>query len=71
MPMIGAHSTMERPDPVSLVTPPRMIMPNITAQQASNQMAMALWLESFCVVDGLDKFVSCFLKKFRILMVVG
>ena len=58
MPMIGAHSTMESPEPVSRVTPPRIIMPKIVAQQTSSQMAMALWFALFSVVGGLDKLVS-------------
>ena len=58
MPMIGAHSTMESPEPVRRVTPPRIIIPNITAQQASSQMAMALLSALFSAVAGLDKLVS-------------
>ena len=57
--MIGAHSTMESPEPVSRVTPPRMIMPKMVAQQISNQAAIALWFESTEAVCESDKLVSC------------
>jgi len=33
-------------------------MPNITAQQDSSQMAMALWSGLLSAVGGLDKLVS-------------
>ena len=62
MPNIGAHSTMESPEPVSRVTPPRIIMPNIVAQQTSSQIAMALWFGLAEVVDGSSKSVSCYVK---------
>jgi len=37
-------------------------MPNITAQQASSQMAMALWSGFVEVVDESSKSVSCYVK---------
>lgn len=40
-------------------------MPNMTAQQVSSQMAMALWSGLTEVVDGLDKRVSCCVKSFE------
>jgi len=49
---------MDKPDPVSRVTPPRIIMPKIIAQQLSSQMAMAFWSEALMVVDELSKSVS-------------
>ena len=36
MPMMGCQSTMERPLPVSLVTPPTMTMPKMVAQVISS-----------------------------------
>jgi len=37
-------------------------MPNITAQQESNQMAMALWLAFIGVVDESSKLCSEYLR---------
>ena len=48
--MIGSHCTMERPEPVSLVTPPRIIMAKMAAQQTSSQIAMCLL---FVFIEGL------------------
>ena len=56
--MIGAHSTMDKPEPVRRVTPPRIIMPKMTTQQDSNQMAMALLFEAFAVADESDNWFS-------------
>ena len=56
--MIGAHSTIDRPEPVRRVTPPRIIMPKMVAQQASSQIAMALWSLLIAAVDVFNKSVS-------------
>jgi len=34
---------MDKPEPVRRVTPPKIIMPKMVVQQASNHIAMALW----------------------------
>src|SRR5690606_3697762 len=40
-PVTGFHSTMDRPEPVRRVTPPRITMANTRAQQTSSQPARA------------------------------
>ena len=40
MPTIGSHSTIDSPEPVSRVTPPKITMANTSAQQVSNHQAM-------------------------------
>ena len=40
-PMIGFHSVIDRPDPVSRVTPPTTTMQNTRAAQANSQVATA------------------------------
>jgi len=40
--MIGRHSAIDKPDPVSLVTPPNTTIAKTIPQQMSNQVAMAL-----------------------------
>jgi len=42
--MIGFHSVMERPEPVSRVRPPTVIMPRITSATASSQTPTAVRL---------------------------
>src|SRR5258708_5603721 len=39
--MIGCHSVMERPEPVSRVNPPTLIMPRITSATASSHSPTA------------------------------
>jgi hypothetical protein len=43
--MIGRHSAIDNPEPVSRVTPPSTIIANTIPQQISNQVAMALLRE--------------------------
>ena len=42
--MIGFHSVMESPDPVSRVSPPTVIMPRITSATASSHTPTAVRL---------------------------
>ena len=42
MPIIGAHCTIDRPEPVRRVTPPSTTIPNTVAQQISSQIAIDL-----------------------------
>ena len=52
--MMGAHSMMERPDPVRRVAPPRMTMPQIMKETVKSQMATRLRfrLEIAASADG-------------------
>jgi hypothetical protein len=46
--MIGRHSAIDRPDPVKRVTPPSTTIANTSAQQISNQVATARFVD--CVL---------------------
>ena len=61
--MIGSHCTMESPEPVSRVTPPRIIMAKMVAQHTSSQMAMCLLFVFIEVlIIGLGG-VDCYCRK--------
>ncbi len=56
MPMMGCQSTIDRPLPVSLVTPPTMTMPKMVAQVIRSQ-ATTIWLDA---VKPLEVFIDVF-----------
>ena len=45
IPMIGRQSTIDKPEPVSRVTPPSKIIPNIVTAQATSHITTARFLE--------------------------
>ena len=53
MPVMGRQSTIESPDPVSLVTPPNTTIANTSAQHTSSHLATAL----SCSFVG--EFIAC------------
>jgi len=56
--MIGFHSVMERPEPVSRVRPPMVTMPKITSAIASSQKPTARRLFQKFWAAGVFKFIA-------------
>ena len=53
IPMMGRQSTIESPDPVSLVTPPKITIENTSAQQDNNHFATSIRLDIFMSEDSI------------------
>jgi hypothetical protein len=54
VPIMGCHSTIDKPESVNLVTPPRRIIPKITTAQTVSQRAIHRSLSS--VTCGYNSF---------------
>jgi hypothetical protein len=59
--MIGRHSAIDKPDPVSRVKPPRTTIANTSPQQTSNQVATTLSRERL----SESSFMTCERIPFR------
>mmetsp|Transcript_4162 Transcript_4162/g.8000 ORF Transcript_4162/g.8000 Transcript_4162/m.8000 type:complete len:220 (+) Transcript_4162:1094-1753(+) len=56
---VGFHSTMDRPEPVSLVIPPRATIPNTIPAHPNNHQAIArLALASLCAASSSSRVIS-------------
>src|SRR6267154_1726200 len=54
-PTIGCHSTMDRPEWVSRVTPPTTTIANTSAQHASSHAATARLCAASCMNESMDR----------------